>query len=86
MTTGGQVTSGGHVSIEGQGATVGHVTTGGQVTSGGHVSIEGQGATVGHVTTGGQVTSGGHVSTGAHRGQVTVGAVGASKETKIAII
>ena len=35
------------MSIEGQGATVGHVMTGGQVTSGGRVSIEGQGATVG---------------------------------------
>ena len=39
MITGGQLTSGGPVSIEGQGATVGHVTTGGQLTSGGRVSI-----------------------------------------------
>ena len=86
VMTGGQLTSGGRVSIQGQGATVGHVMTGGQVTSGVRVSIEGQGATVGYVTTGGQVTSGGHVSTGGHGGQVTVGAVGASKETKIATI
>ena len=84
VMTGGQVTSGGRVSIEGQGTTVGHVMTGGQLTSGGCVSIEGQGATVGHVMTGGQVTSGVRVS-GSHGGQVTVGAVGASKETKIGI-
>ena len=44
------------------------------------------GGVVGHVMTGGQVTSGGHVSTDGHGGQVTVGAVGASKETKIANI
>ena len=85
VITGGRLTSGGCVSIQGQGATVGHVMTGGQVTSGGRVSIEGQGATVGHVMTGGQVMSGVRVS-GSHGGQVTVGAVGASKETKIATI
>ena len=34
VMTGGQLTSGGRVSIHGQGATVGHVMTGGQVTSG----------------------------------------------------
>ena len=31
---GGQLTSGGRVSTQGQGATVGHVMTGGKVTSG----------------------------------------------------
>ena len=41
---------------------------------------------MGHVMTGGKVTSGGHVSTGGDGAQVTVGAVGASKETKIATI
>ena len=49
---------------------------------GSRVSAGGVGGVVGHVMTGGQLTSGGHVSTGGHGGQVTVEAVGASKETK----
>ena len=57
-----------------------YIPGGGCGVSGGRV-----GGVVGHVTTGGQVTSGVRVS-GSHGGQVTVGAVGASKETKIATI
>ena len=55
-----------------------YIPGGGRGVSGGSV-----GGVVGHVMTGGQLTSGGRVSTGCgHGGQVTVGAVGASKEIK----
>ena len=57
------------------------IPSGGSRVSGGRV-----GGVVGDVMTGGQVTSVGRVSTGGHGEQVTVGAVGASKETKIAAI